>query len=296
MNYADFVNPVRDYKTRKKMQKKNISNGVKIAWFGKHFGEEPPLVGKIGAGTIFFTGCNLRCAYCQNYQISQQNIGKNYSVEELIKIMLKLQDEGALNIDLVSPTIWAAQIRQAIGMAKKEGLNIPIVWNSNAYENAELIKKLEGLVDIYLPDFKYGDNDLAFKYSGANNYVEKAKETVREMFEQVGNLKISEEGIAKKGIFVRHLILPNNVENSLNVLDCLREIDKNIFISLMSQYEPVNKAKDFPEISRRISREEFGKVYNYQLELGLENGWIQKMESPDIFLPDFTKKNPFANK
>jgi len=272
----------------------NSIDFVKIAWFGKHFGEEPPLVGKKGAGTIFFSGCNLRCVYCQNYQISQQNIGKNYTIEELSKIMLKLQSNDALNIDLVTPTIWAAPIKKAIEKTKKEGLKIPIVWNSNAYESVELIKGLDGLVDIYLPDFKYGDNDIAFKYSEVKNYVEKAKESIKEMFIQVGNLKLSEEGIAEKGIIVRHLILPNNIENSKKALKYISEIDKDIYVDLMSQYEPVHKAKDFPEINRNINQKELDEVFNYLLELGMENGWVQDLESHSVFLPDFNKENPFS--
>lgn len=293
---------------------------VKIAWFGKHFGEEPPLVGKHGSGAIFFTGCNLRCVYCQNYQISQQNIGKKYKLKELAGIMINLQKEGALNVNLVSPTVWAEQIKESIREAKKKGLKIPVIWNTNAYESEKLIKGLKGLVDIYLPDFKYGDNETAFKYSGAKNYVEKAKESIEAMFEQVGNLKMSsdfaafrsghfdrtrrmlskveasKDGTAQKGIIIRHLILPDNIENSKKVLEHIREIDKNIYISLMTQYEPlnkVNKAKDFPEINRRINRQEFEEVYNHQLALGLNNGWVQEMESSVSFLPDFNKENPF---
>lgn len=266
---------------------------VKIAWVGKHFGEEPPLVGEGGSGTIFFTGCNLRCVYCQNYQISQQNIGEKYNLKELNEMMIRLQKEGASNINLVSPTIWAEQIKEAIKKAKKQGLKIPIVWNSNAYESEKLIKGLKGLVNIYLPDFKYGNNESAFKYSGARNYVEKAKESIEAMFKQVGNLKMSKERVAQRGIIVRHLILPNNVENSKKALEYIREIDKNIYISLMTQYEPLNKAEDFPEINRRINRQEFEEVYSHQLELGFKNGWVQEMDSSVSFLPDFNKENPF---
>jgi putative pyruvate formate lyase activating enzyme len=273
-------------------------NRVKIAWFGRHFGEEPSLVypenrrgigdgaypeRKRGAGTIFFTGCNLRCVYCQNYQISQQGIGKNYSIEELTDIMLKLQNDGAVNIDLVTPTIWHEQIKKAIVKARKGGLKIPIIWNSNGYDGAELIKGMKGLVDIYLPDFKYSDNDLAYKYSGIKNYVEKTEETIREMINQVG----------VESIIVRHLILPNNIENSLSVIKKLKKINKNTCISLMTQYEPVFRAKEFPEINRRITIDEFEKVYNYQLELGLTKGWVQEMGSQKVFLPDFSKDNPF---
>ena len=265
----------------------------KIAWFGKHFGEEPPLVGKRGAGTIFFSGCNLRCVYCQNYQISQQNIGKEHSADELIKIMLKLQTDGAVYIDFVSPTIWAKQIIFAVLEARKQGLGIPIVWNSNAYESASLIEKLNGFVDIFLPDFKYGDDAIALKYSGVKNYIKKAKESIKEMFSQVGNLNTSKDGIAKKGMIIRHLILPGHVESSFKALDFIKEIDKNIHISLMSQYEPVYRAKDFPEIDRKLTLKEFEKVYNYQLGLGLENGWVQELKSHSALLPDFTKENPF---
>jgi putative pyruvate formate lyase activating enzyme len=273
----------------------NIVNYVKIAWFGKHFGEEPPLVGKKGAGTIFFSGCNLRCVYCQNYQISQQNIGKKYSIQELADIMLKLQNQDALNIDLVTPTIWANQIKSAILIAKKQGLSIPIVWNSNSYEEVEMIKKMQELIDIYLPDFKYGDNDLALKYSNVENYVKKAKESIREMLRQVGNLKSTKDKIAKKGLIVRHLVLPNNIENSLKVLKYIKEIDKDIYINLMSQYEPVYKAKKFPEINNNIKKKEFEKIFNYALKLGFKNGWIQDKKNQSMSLPDFTKENPFSN-
>ncbi len=273
----------------------NTVDFVKIAWFGKHFGEEPPLVGKRGAGAIFFTGCNLRCVYCQNYQISQQNMGKRYNLEELTKIMLELQNKDALNIDLITPTIWKEQIKQAVIKAKKRGLKIPVVWNSNAYEDVNDIKIMDGLVDIYLPDFKYGDNDLAFKYSGVKNYVEKATESIKEMLRQVGNLKLS-KGVAKSGVIVRHLILPNQVENSLKVLKNISEIDRNICVDLMSQYEPVYLAKNFPEVNRSIKREEFEKIFKYYLELDFKNGWIQELGSHNKFLPDFNKRNPFLIK
>ncbi|MDP2930798.1 MAG: radical SAM protein, partial [bacterium] len=237
------------------------TNLVKIAWFGKHFGEEPPLVGEAGAGGVFFTGCNLRCVYCQNYQISQQGMGKDYTLEEFAEIMLDLQNQGALDIDLVTPTIWAERIKKAVKIAKAQGLTIPIIWNSNAYESVEMIRGLEGVVDIYLPDFKYGDDELALKYSGVNDYVEKAKEAIEEMLKQVGHLQTSEQGIAKKGIIVRHMILPNNIENSFKVLGYLHEIDKNIYIHLMAQYGPMNRASEFPELNRTITQKELDQVF-----------------------------------
>jgi len=262
----------------------NSADLIRIAWFGLHFGEEPPLVGQKGAGTIFFSGCNLRCVFCQNWQISQENLGKDCSQEEFKKIMMDLQTRGALNIDLVSPTIWAERIRQPILEAKKEGLIIPIVWNSNAYENVDMLKSFEGLVNIYLPDFKYGDNNVAFKYSGAKNYVEKTKESIKEMLRQVGSQEV----------IVRHLILPNNIENSKKALKFIKELDPEIRVSLISQYEPTYRAKNFPEINRNINKEEFEEVFSYLTELGLEHGWVQEMKSHNKFLPDFTKENPFS--
>jgi len=282
---------------RKKVLPSRARQVLKIAWWGLHFGEEPPFVGSKGAGTIFFTGCNLRCVYCQNYQISQQGIGKNYSLDDLVEIMLKLQERGALNIDLVTPTIWYKTIKQAIIEAKTKGLNIPILWNSNAYEEVEMLKTLEGLVDIYLPDFKYGNDELGFKYSGVKNYSQKAKAAIKEMLKQVGTLKLSKDEIAQKGVLIRHLILPNNIENSFLVLDILKEIEKetglNLYLSLMTQYEPTNKAKDFPEINRNITQKEFKTVYDYFQKSGFENGWVQEIDSHDILMPDFTKENPF---
>lgn len=267
---------------------------VKIAWFGKHFGEEPPLSGKNGAGTIFFTGCNLKCVYCQNYQISRQNLGKKYSLEELSGIMLELQNQGAINIDLVSPTIWVKQIKRAIIAARKKGLKLPIVWNSNAYESVKMIKELKDFVDIYLPDFKYGDDRLALKYSGIKDYVKKAEASIREMHSQVGNLKLSKAGLAERGLMVRHLILPGSIENSLKALERIEKIDKNIRVSLMSQYEPVFKAKDFSEINRHIRPEEYEIVFDRLIELELGSGWVQELNSQKVFLPDFTKENPFG--
>ncbi|MFA5355606.1 MAG: radical SAM protein [Candidatus Paceibacterota bacterium] len=259
------------------------ADSIKIAWSGPHFGEEPPLVGKNGAGAVFFSGCNMRCVFCQNWQISQGNIGKYYSPGEFKKMMLDLQNKGALNIDLVSPTIWAERIRQPIAEAKKEGLKIPVVWNSNACESTKILKSLEGLVDIYLPDFKYGDNEAAFKYSGAKEYVERAKEALKEMVRQVG----------PENVIVRHMILPDNVENSKRALERIKEISPDISLSLISQYEPVYKADKFPEINRNISKKEFEEVFNYMSELGFSKGWVQDMESHGKFLPDFAKENPF---
>jgi putative pyruvate formate lyase activating enzyme len=275
---------------------------VRVAWYGKHFGEEPPLVGhprassfsqiRYGAGTIFFSGCNLRCVFCQNYQISQEKLGKEYSAPEVAKIMIELQDKNAVNIDLVSPTLWWKTLKEAIILAREWGLTIPIVWNSNAYETTDIIREMNGLVDIYLPDFKYADDTLAVKYSNAPGYSLIAEEAVKEMFKQVGNLHTKDD-IARRGLIIRHLILPGHLDNSFSVLEKIAAIDKNIYLSLMSQYNPVYLANRFPEINRRLTEDEIERVEIKRMELGLENGWTQEPDSGDVFLPDFSKKNPF---
>lgn len=267
---------------------------IRIAWWGLHFGEEPPFTKDRGAGTLFFSGCNLHCVFCQNYQISQLGLGKNYRLEEVVALMLELQKQGALNIDLVTPTIWAQPLKMVIKAAKKQGLKIPILWNSNAYEEVKMLKGLQGLVDIYLPDFKYGSSALGWKYSGVKNYPHKAEKAIREMLRQVGHLKLSSSQIAKKGVLVRHLILPNHLENSFQVLDYLKKIDPKIDISLLTQYEPLYRAHEFKEINRRLTQEEFETVYHYFQTLGFRKGWYQEMGSSEIFVPDFTKPQPFC--
>jgi len=272
------------------------SDIVKIAWWGKHFGEEPPLTGdkSQGAGGIFFAGCNLRCVFCQNYQISQQGLAqREYSIEELAEMMLSLQKKGAINIDLVSPTIWASQIKTSVKLARKGGLAIPIVWNSNAFEAEAILKEMAGIADIYLPDFKYGDDQTAFKYSGVRNYVKVAERALREMLKQAGHLKI-ENGIAKKGVIVRHLVLPGNIENSLKALEIIASIDRRIHLSLLNQFSPAHLALKFPELNRPVSEKEFQKVFDFAAELGFENGWVQQGKSGNNFLPDFRKENPFG--
>jgi len=267
---------------------------VKIAWWGKHFGEEPPLVGdkSQGAGGIFFSGCNLKCAYCQNYQISQEGLGRDYTVEQLTEIMLTLEKAGAANIDMVTPTIWWRRIKQAIVIARAKGLKLPIIWNSNAYEALPILQAMDGLVDIYLPDFKYADSELGYKYSGIRSYPQVALAAIKEMLRQNGNFNPD----TGKGVIVRHLVLPGNINNSLRALDMLASIDKNLYISLMSQYYPVHNSMKYPEINCSVSKEEFDKVYDYLLELGFTNGWMQDEHSADKLQPDFTRADPFADR
>ncbi|MDD4476925.1 MAG: radical SAM protein [Patescibacteria group bacterium] len=265
-------------------------NQVKIAWYGIHQGEEPPL---IPAGGIFFSGCDMHCVFCQNYQISQHGLGNFYSNEELADIMIKLQNDGAANIDLVTPTTWHKQIKQAILSAKEKGLKIPIVWNGNGYEDLEIIKSMADLVDIYLPDFKYGKNELALKYSGAKNYFETATKVIKEMLRQVGYLKIV-NGKAARGLIVRHLVLPNCLENSFEALKRLAEIDIDIHISLMNQYLPTRQVNNFPELKEKVSQKDFQKIYDYLLGIGFHNGWTQGENSQENLTPDFTKSEPFG--
>ena len=277
---------------------------VRIAWYGKHFGEEPPLVGddQQGSGTIFFSKCNLKCVFCQNWQISQENLGKDYKEDELVEIMLDLQKQNAVNINLVTPTIWWMTIVPAIKKAKEKGLKIPIVWNSNGYEHVQVLKRVADVVDIFLPDFKYGINSLGQKYSGIPNYTDIATEAIKYMNQIRPKLILDKNGIAKSGLIVRHLILPTQTENSLRAIDILSSINKNIFVSLMAQYSPFYRSNEYPELritnpapreGRGNNEEEVQKVFNHLTEKGMLNGWTQEIDSSDCFVPDFTKKNPF---
>lgn len=268
---------------------------LEVSWYGAHFGEEPSISGVRGSGTIFFTGCNLSCVYCQNWQISQNRIrGKLLDNPKLGEILLKLQSQGVHNINLVTPTIWTVQLIKVIKWAKKRGLKIPIVWNSNAYEKVETLKQLEGLVDIYLPDFKYADDDLGVKFSLVKNYSTIAKKAIYEMQRQVGDLKVGKNGMAVKGLIVRHLILPSHLENTRKCLTFIRSLSKNIHLSLMSQYSPVFKAGKFKEINRELTKEEDKMAKKIMEGLNFKYGWIQEFgESVKNLQPDFRKSNPF---
>lgn len=251
---------------------------IKIALYSTHDFEEPCISGEKGSGTVFFSNCNLNCVFCQNYEISQLGKGKEITIEELANIFLKQQENEVENINLVTPTSYVPQIIEALKIAKKEGLKLPIVYNTNGYENIETIKMLDGYIDIYLPDLKYSENELAKKYSKVNNYFEIATEAINEMVKQVGVPKIDENGIMKKGVMVRHLVLPNNIENSKNVLKWIVEnLPKDIYISVMAQYFPTYKAKEIKEINRKLTIEEWKEIEDYIEELGIENGYVQEL-------------------
>lgn len=268
---------------------------VRIAWYGKHFGEEPPLVGdeSQGSGTIFFSNCNLQCCYCQNYQISQENLGKDYSESELVDIMLDLQKQNAVNINLVTPTIWWMTIVPAIKKAREQGLTIPIVWNSNGYENVEVLKHVAAVVDIFLPDFKYGFNEIGQKYSGVPNYTDIATGAIKYLNKIRPELVFDENGTAKSGLIVRHLILPEQIESSLKAIDILSSINKNIYVSLMAQYLPIYRSAENKELRITNNEEDVQKIFNYLTEKGMLNGWTQDLDATDCLVPDFTKENPF---
>jgi putative pyruvate formate lyase activating enzyme len=241
-----------------------------ISSWGPHFGEERPLVGRYGSGTIFFTYCNLGCIYCQNWTISHLGEGEETTVERLSSIMLMLQSQGCHNINLVTPTHQTPMIVEALLIAKEKGLEIPIVYNCGGYESLETLKLLEGIIDIYMPDIKYMSEEYAKRYSFAPDYPEVVKVAVKEMHRQVGDLRIDEKGIAVKGLLVRHLVLPNNIAGTEEVVRFIaEEISKDTYVNIMDQYRPCYKAYEHPELSRRISRKEYDDAIKSALRAGL---------------------------
>ena len=262
---------------------------VKIALYSIHFFEEPCISGEKGSGTIFFSNCNLNCIYCQNYEISQLGKGKEYTIEQLADIMLKQQNLGVANIELVTPTSYVPQIIEAIKIAKKNGLNIPIVYNTNSYEKIETLKMLDGYIDIYLPDLKYADDKLGKKYSNINQYFEIATKAIQEMRRQVGTAIFDSNGMMKKGVIIRHLVLPNYIENSKEVLKWLKEnIHPEDYISIMAQYFPTYLAKQDKFINRKLTTKEWEEIENYIDKLDFKNGFIQELgEHEEEYVPNF---------
>ncbi len=255
-----------------------IGRYVKVSSAFAHFGEERVLVGINGSGTIFFAGCNLKCVFCQNYDISQLDEGREVSEEELARIMISLQDTGVHNINLVSPSHVGAQIIKSIIIAIDMGLNLPIVYNTNAYDSVEILKLFDGLIDIYMPDFKLWSEELSERYLGAKDYSAVARKAIAEMHRQVGELKISPLGIATRGVLVRHLVMPGLIEESKCIVEWLaKEISKDTYINIMGQYYPSNKVGRydkngkvmFAEINRRITSEELQTVYEHARKVGL---------------------------
>jgi len=270
----------RECETRRTDGKKGdcgASSQLKIASFHPHFGEEPPLVGKGGSGTIFFSNCSLRCVYCINYDISILGHGQKRSVEELAAMMLRLQEIGCENINVVTPTHYLPHIVKALDIAAGKGLKLPLVYNTSGYEKTETLRLLDGVVDIYLPDFKYFDSAMAEKYSnGAKNYPEMAKSAILEMNRQVSVALTADDGKMYKGLMIRHLVLPNDVSSTKEVLKWIAEnLSLDTYINLMSQYTPSYKAEKYPKLSRRIYRKEYNEAVSYVRQLGLSNVEIQ---------------------
>lgn len=270
------------------------SNAVRIASATPHFGEEPMISGEKGSGTIFFSNCNMRCKYCQNYQISQEGLGDEITDVQLADIMLGLQAKGCHNINLVSPTQYLPNIINALINATENGLDIPIVYNTNGYEKVETLKLLDGIVDIYLPDIKYSSNDIAFNLSGINDYMENSRAAIIEMFRQVSDLQIDENGNAVKGLLIRHLVLPNSLAGTEASMDFIaNKISKDIYVGIMAQYHPCYEAIDDKELGRKLTFDEYRQAVDAALDAGLNNILTQEPESSDLFIPDFKRGDPF---
>ena len=262
----------------------------KVAKAFLHMWEEPCISGTLGSGAVFFSGCNLKCIYCQNYDISQNNDGKVISIERLQEIFTELINKGAHNINLVNPSHYTSAIKQALTTMKQQDiLMVPVVYNTNSYEKIDALKSMEGLVDVYLPDIKYSSEKTSLKYSSAQDYPEVSQKAVIEMYNQVGNPVLDATGLIKRGLIIRHLILPGHVKESINVLDWISEnFPKSVYVSLMSQYTPYYDAHKYPEINRPITRNEYERVVNHLYKLGLEEGYIQERQSADIqYIPNF---------
>lgn len=261
----------------------------KIALADLHFYEEPCISGQSGSGTVFFTGCNLSCKFCQNYKISQEFLGQEIEIEELANKFLELQEKGANNINLVTGFAYVPQIIEALKIAKKNRLKIPIVYNSSGYESIETLKMLEGYIDVYLPDFKYAYNELGENLSSVNNYYEIACEAIKEMKKQVGNPIFNDDGIIQKGLIIRHLVLPNHLQNSKKVFKWIKQnLGKDTYVSVMAQYFPTYKAPKTTDINRKLTLEEYEEIENYLFKLDLSNGYMQELEeNEEKYVPNF---------
>ena len=254
-----------------------------------HMWEEPCISGENGSGAVFFTGCTLRCVFCQNHEIAAGKRGQKIDESHLAEIFLKLQQQKANNINLVTPTQYVLPIIAAVKKAKAQGLKIPVVYNTSGYERVETLKNLEGIVDVYLPDMKYMEPELAAAFSNARDYPQAAQSAIAEMMRQTGPCQFAEDGYIKRGTIVRHLILPGHTKNSIAVLKYLyRTYGEDIFISVMNQYTPVWKNEKFPELNRKVTRREYEKVLDAAIELGIENGYFQEGETAEeSFIPAF---------
>ncbi|MFT5873989.1 MAG: putative pyruvate formate lyase activating enzyme [Clostridium sp.] len=265
------------------------SKDLKIAKVSMHTWEEPCISGILGSGTVFFSNCNIKCVFCQNYKISHEGNGKIVSINRLSEIFLEQQERGANNINLVTPTHYVPQIIDALILAKSKGLNIPVLYNSNGYENIDTIKALRGFIDVYLPDLKYYKDKYAVKYSKAPNYFTYASEVITEMVSQVGEVKFDADGMIQKGVIIRHLMLPGLLFDSKKVIDFIyTAFNDSVYISLMNQYTPMQVAVNYPEISKPLNPDHYDALINYCLKLGITKCFIQENgTSSKIFVPNF---------
>lgn len=268
---------------------KMTGKGIRAARAALHFWEEPCISGTCGSGTIFFVGCNLRCVYCQNHEIASGRMGKEISVERLSEIFFDLQKQGAANINLVTPSHYADQIAEAIGLAKSRGFSLPFVYNCGGYEKTESLCLLDGLIDIYLTDFKYMNPESAMRYSNAANYPEVAKQALKEMVRQQPETLYTEDGMMKQGVIVRHLLLPGHRKEAEAIVEYVyRQYGNQVAVSLMSQYTPLTGLEDYPEINRKVTGREYDRLVDFAVSLGVENGFIQERESAgQCYIPSF---------
>lgn len=264
------------------------SNEIMLARASLHYWEEPCLSGDSGSGTIFFSHCNMKCIFCQNYDISTKNFGYKVSILRFADICLELQDKGALNINLVTPSHYIDKIREGLILAKKKGLKIPIVYNTGGYDSVDSLKMLDGLIDIYLPDLKYYDDEYAVKYSNSKNYFEYASQAIEEMYRQVGSPIFDEDGIMKKGVIVRHLMLPELEEDSKKIITYLyKKYGDNIYMSIMNQYTPIRKL-EYDNLNRKITNSEYDRMIDFAYDLGIRNCFVQEDDTQsESFIPIF---------
>lgn len=268
---------------------------AKIAAATAHYGEEPPLTVDGGAGTVFFSRCNMGCVYCQNNQISQGDIGSEISVEDLAREMLRLQTLGCANIEAVSPSHQLPWLLEALAVARRDGLDLPIVYNSNGYEAAHTLEVLEGVVDVYVPDIKYASDEHALRYSDAPGYVGIAQQAVATMHRQVGNLVVDLSGRAIRGLIIRLLVLPDGIAGIRETLMWIKDhLPSTVTLSIMAQYAPLHRAAEYPELNRTISEDEYEAVLEEAWEMGFENIYIQELTSSQCGIPDFSLNCPFS--
>lgn len=262
---------------------------IRVARAALHYWEEPCISGDVGSGTVFFSHCTLKCVFCQNYNISQCEWGKEITVDRLAEIFIELQNKGALNINLVTPTHYVPQIIEAISISRKSGLKLPIIYNSSGYEKVETIKLLKGYIDVYLPDMKYFDTKYSIRYSKAKDYFKYAKEAINEMVNQVGEAKFDERGIIQKGVIVRHLMLPGLLFDSKKIIDHIyNTYGSKVYISIMNQYTPLEHVKAYPEIDKPLNQKHYDALIDYALNLGVKNGFIQEEGTDkESFIPLF---------